>query len=70
LVGRAIFEGTPDEGVAFVLDLTERKQAEALQQARQAAEAASRNQRKQPVAVAADARSRSQHHLAKLRKHH
>jgi PAS domain S-box-containing protein len=30
LVGRAIFEGRRDEGVAFVLDLTERKRAEYL----------------------------------------
>jgi PAS domain S-box-containing protein len=29
LVGAAIFDGAPDEGVAFVVDLTERKQAEA-----------------------------------------
>jgi PAS domain S-box-containing protein len=29
LVGRAVFEGRPNEGVGFVLDLTERKQAEA-----------------------------------------
>ena len=29
LVGRAVFEGGPNEGVAFVLDLTERKRAEA-----------------------------------------
>jgi PAS domain S-box-containing protein len=28
LVGAAAFEGTPEEGVAFVLDLTERKRAE------------------------------------------
>lgn len=28
LVGGATFEGTPDEGVAFVIDLTERKRAE------------------------------------------
>jgi len=34
LVGAAVFEGRPDEGVAFVLDLTERKRAEeALHQA-------------------------------------
>jgi PAS domain S-box-containing protein len=34
LVGNAVFEGRPDEGVAFVLDLTERKRAEeALRQA-------------------------------------
>src|SRR5215475_14274725 len=30
LVGTAVFEGRQDEGVAFVLDLTERKRAEAL----------------------------------------
>jgi PAS domain S-box-containing protein len=29
LVGAALFDGAPDEGVAFVLDLTERKRAEA-----------------------------------------
>ncbi|SIO65520.1 PAS domain S-box-containing protein [Bradyrhizobium erythrophlei] len=29
LVGRAVFEGRPNEGVGFVLDLTERKRAEA-----------------------------------------
>ncbi len=29
LVGAALFDGSPDEGVAFVLDLTERKRAEA-----------------------------------------
>jgi PAS domain S-box-containing protein len=28
LVGRAMFDGSPDEGVAFVLDLTDRKRAE------------------------------------------
>src|SRR5215475_15168371 len=34
LVGAAVFEGRQDEGVAFVLDLTERKRAEeALHQA-------------------------------------
>ena len=34
LIGAALFEGTPTEGVAFVLDLTERKRAEeALQRA-------------------------------------
>src|SRR6185369_2990106 len=35
-----LFEGSRDEGVSFILDLTERKQAEAERQARQTAEAA------------------------------
>jgi PAS domain S-box-containing protein len=41
LVGAVLFDDTSDEGVAFVLDLSERKRAEAERQARQAAEAAS-----------------------------
>ncbi|RJF96146.1 AAA family ATPase [Noviherbaspirillum saxi] len=40
LVGAALFEGSREQGVAFVLDLTQHKQAEAERQARQAAEAA------------------------------
>jgi PAS domain S-box-containing protein len=42
LVGAVLFDDSPDHGVAFVLDLSERRRAEAEQQARQAAEAASR----------------------------
>jgi PAS domain S-box-containing protein len=42
LVGAVLFDDAPDHGVAFVLDLSERKQAEAERQARQAAEAANR----------------------------
>jgi PAS domain S-box-containing protein len=42
LIGAAMFEQSRDSGVAFVLDLTERKQAEAEREARQAAEAANR----------------------------
>jgi len=42
LIGATLFDNSPDQGVAFVLDLTERKRAEAEQQARQAAEAANR----------------------------
>ena len=42
LIGRALLEGSQENGVAFVLDLTERKQAEAERQARWAAEAANR----------------------------
>jgi PAS domain S-box-containing protein len=42
LIGAALLEGSQDNGVAFVLDLTERKQAEAERTARQAAEAANR----------------------------
>ncbi|MBW8900165.1 MAG: response regulator, partial [Massilia sp.] len=41
LVGAVLFDDSPDQGVAFVLDLSERKRAEAERQARQAAEAAS-----------------------------
>lgn len=41
LLGGALIEGSQDTGVAFVLDLTERKQAEAERVARHAAEAAS-----------------------------
>jgi CheY-like chemotaxis protein len=37
-----LLEGSQENGVAFVLDLTERKQAEAERQARQAAEASNR----------------------------
>ena len=40
LIGATLFEGSQDQGVAFVLDLTERKRAEAEREARQAAEAA------------------------------
>ena len=42
LIGSAFFEGSQENGVAFVLDLTERKQAEAEREARQAADAANR----------------------------
>ena len=42
LIGATLFDNSQDQGVAFVLDLTERKRAEAEQQARQAAEAANR----------------------------
>jgi len=42
LIGAVLFDDSPDHGVAFVLDLSARKQAEAERQARQAAEAASR----------------------------
>ena len=42
LVGAVLFDDSPDHGVAFVLDLTERKQAEAEREARHAAEAANR----------------------------
>jgi PAS domain S-box-containing protein len=42
LVGAVLFDDAPDHGVAFVLDLTERKRTEAERQARQAAEAANR----------------------------
>ena len=35
LVGAAVFEGRQDEGVAFVLDLTERKRAEAEREKRE-----------------------------------
>ena len=42
LLGATAFEDATDAGVAFVLDLSERKQAEADRHARQAAEAASR----------------------------
>jgi|GEM_PF-578440 len=41
LIGAALFEGSGDEGVAFVLDLTERRRAEAERAARQSAEEAS-----------------------------
>ncbi|HYD62076.1 MAG TPA: AAA family ATPase [Noviherbaspirillum sp.] len=42
LIGVATFPDAQDQGVAFVLDLTERKRAEAERQAREAAEAANR----------------------------
>jgi len=42
LIGATLFEGSQDQGVAFVLDLTERKQAEAEREARRAAEASNR----------------------------
>ena len=42
LIGAAFLEGSQENGVAFVLDLSERKQAEAEREARQAAEAANR----------------------------
>ena len=42
LVGATLFEGSQDQGIAFVLDLTERKRAEAEREARQAAEASNR----------------------------
>lgn len=42
LVGGILFEGPPRESVAFVLDLTERRRAEAEREARVAAEAANR----------------------------
>ena len=42
LMGVALFEESQENGVAFVLDLTERKQAEAEREARQAADAANR----------------------------
>jgi PAS domain S-box-containing protein len=40
LIGAALLEGSSDTGVAFVLDLRERRRAEAEQRARSAAEAA------------------------------
>jgi PAS domain S-box-containing protein len=40
LVGATLFDDSPDQGVAFVLDLSERRRAETERQARQAAEAA------------------------------
>lgn len=40
LIGAALLEGSVEKGVAFVLDLTERKRAETEQAARQAADAA------------------------------
>ena len=42
LIGAVLFDGSSDNGVAFVLDLTERKQAEAEREARRVAEAANR----------------------------
>ncbi len=40
LIGAVLFEGSKEHGVAFVLDLTERRQAEAERAARKSAEAA------------------------------
>ena len=42
LIGSAFLEGSQENGVTFTLDLSERKQAEAEREARQAAEAANR----------------------------
>ena len=42
LIGAALLEDSQENGIAFVLDLTERKQAEAEREARQAADAANR----------------------------
>jgi len=42
LIGAVLFDDSPDQGVAFVLDLSERKQAQEEREARQAAEAANR----------------------------
>ncbi len=42
LIGSTLLEGSSEDGVSFVLDLTERKQAEAEREARQVAEAANR----------------------------
>jgi PAS domain S-box-containing protein len=42
LIGSALFEGSKETGVAYLLDLSERKQAEAEREARRAAEAANR----------------------------
>jgi PAS domain S-box-containing protein len=42
LIGVAVFPDVPDQGVGFVLDLTERNRADAERQAREAAEAANR----------------------------
>ncbi|HEX7649788.1 MAG TPA: ATP-binding protein [Noviherbaspirillum sp.] len=42
LIGAALFEGSREQGVAFVLDLSERKKAETEREARRAAEAANR----------------------------
>ena len=42
LVGSAFLEGSQENGIGFVLDLSERKQAEAEREARRAAEAANR----------------------------
>jgi PAS domain S-box-containing protein len=42
LVGGTLLQGSKENGVAFVLDLTERKQAEREREARRAAEAANR----------------------------
>jgi len=40
LIGAVLFEGSQEQGVAFILDLTERRQAEAEREARHAADAA------------------------------
>ncbi|HEX7634738.1 MAG TPA: ATP-binding protein, partial [Noviherbaspirillum sp.] len=42
LIGAVLLDGAQDHGIAFVLDLTERKQAEAEREGRRAAEAANR----------------------------
>jgi PAS domain S-box-containing protein len=42
LIGAVLFDDSPDHGVAYVLDLSERKLAEAEREARHAAEAANR----------------------------
>jgi PAS domain S-box-containing protein len=42
LIGAVLFDDSPDHGVAFVLDLTERKRAETEREARRAAEAANK----------------------------
>ena len=42
LNGAALLEGSQENGIGFVLDLSERKQAEAEREARRAAEAANR----------------------------
>ncbi|WP_440963997.1 AAA family ATPase [Massilia sp. GER05] len=42
LIGAVLFDDSPDHGVAFVLDLSERKRAETEREARHAAEAANR----------------------------
>ena len=42
LIGAVLFAHSTDEGIAFVIDITERRQAEADRQARRDAEAASR----------------------------
>ena len=42
LIGVALLEGSPNQAISFVLDLSERKQAEAEREARQTADAANR----------------------------